>query len=129
MSIYKTIHIQYILKETQFKKGQSGNPKGRPKGDKNYLALANRELSQKFSIMENGRRKTLSKKEVFVKTTINKGIAGDKKFTNIAYTMMQDAERYNERKKHDEKEQSKINQKIIENFRKRVLEENKEVEE
>ena len=86
-------------KETQFKKGQSGNPKGRPKGDKNYLALANRELSQKVSIMENGRRKTLSKKEVFVKTTINKGIAGDKKFTNIAYTMMQDAERYNERKK------------------------------
>ena len=116
-------------KETQFKKGQSGNPKGRPKGDKNYLALANRELSQKVSIMENGRRKTLSKKEVFVKTTINKGIAGDKKFTNIAYTMMQDAERYNERKKHDEKKQSKINQKIIENFRKRVLEENKEVEE
>ncbi len=116
-------------KETQFKKGQSGNPKGRPKGDKNYLALANRELSQKVSIMENGRRKILSKKEVFVKTTINKGIAGDKKFTNIAYTMMQDAERYNERKKHDEKEQSKINQKIIENFRKRVLEENKEVEE
>lgn len=116
-------------KETQFKKGQSGNPKGRPKGDKNYLALANRELSQKVSIMENGRHKTLSKKEVFVKTTINKGIAGDKKFTNIAYTMMQDAERYNERKKHDETEQSKINQKIIENFRKRVLEENKEVEE
>ena len=116
-------------KETQFKKGQSGNPKGRPKGDKNYLALANRELSQKVSIMENGRRKTLSKKVVFVKTTINKGIAGDKKFTNIAYTMMQDAERYNERKKNDEKEQSKINQKIIENFRKRVLEENKEVEE
>lgn len=32
-------------------------------------------------------------------------------------------------KKHDEKEQSKINQNIIENFRKRVLEENKEVEE
>lgn len=116
-------------KETQFKKGQSGNPKGRPKGDKNYLALANRELSQKVSIMENGRHKTLSKKEVFVKTTINKGIAGDKKFTNIAYTMMQDAEKYNERKKHDEKEQSKINQNIIENFRKRVLEENKEVEE
>ena len=116
-------------KETQFKKGQSGNPKGRPKGDKNYLALANRELSQKVSIMENGRRKTLSKKEVFVKTTINKGIAGDKKFTNIAYTMMQDAERYNERKKQAEKEQSKINQKIIENFRKRVLEENKEAEE
>ena len=116
-------------KETQFKKGQSGNPKGRPKGDKNYLALANRELSQKVSIMENGRRKTLSKKGVFVKTTINKGIAGDKKFTNIAYIMMQDAERYNERKKHDEKEQSKINQNIIENFRKRVLEENKEGEE
>lgn len=63
-------------KETQFKKGQSGNPKGRPKGDKNYLTLANRELSQKVSIMENGRHKTISKKEVFIKTAINKGIVG-----------------------------------------------------
>ncbi len=114
--------------ETRFQKGKSGNPKGRPKGDKNYLALANKELSQKVPITESGRHKTISKKEVFIKTAINKGIAGDNKFTNIAFTIMQDAEKYNERKNFDEKEQSKINQEIIENFRKRVLEEHKELE-
>lgn len=65
---------------------------------------------------------------MFIKTAINKGIAGDNKFTNIAFTIMQDAEKYNERKNFDEKEQSKINQEIIENFRKRVLEEHKELE-
>lgn len=113
---------------TRFQKGKSGNPKGRPKGDKNYLALANKELSQKVPITESGRHKTISKKEVFIKTAINKGIAGDNKFTNIAFTIMQDAEKYNERKNFDEKEQSKINQEIIESFRKRVLEEHKELE-
>lgn len=61
---------------TRFQKGKSGNPKGRPKGDKNYLALANKELSQKVPITESGRHKIISKKEVFIKTAINKGIVG-----------------------------------------------------
>ena len=115
-------------KETQFKKGKSGNPNGRPKGDKNYLALANKELAQKVSVTESGKCKQITKKAVFIKTAINKGIAGDRKFTSIAYMMLQDAEKYNQRKNFDEKEASKINLSIIENFRKRVLEENKEEE-
>jgi hypothetical protein len=64
-------------RETQFEKGQSGNPSGRPKGTKNVASVLARELRTKVIITESGRRKSVTKLEAAMKQLVNKAIQGD----------------------------------------------------
>lgn len=63
--------------ETQFRKGVSGNPHGRPKGKPNLVTILQRAMYEPVLINENGRRKTISKWEAAVKQLVNKSAAGD----------------------------------------------------
>ncbi len=62
---------------TRFRKGQSGNPKGRPKGAKNFKTLVNKALNEKVTVNENGKRKAISKMEAGAKHFANKVASGD----------------------------------------------------
>jgi len=64
-------------RETRFKKGQSGNPSGRPKGTRNVAAVLARELRTKIVINESGKRKSVTKLEAATKQLVNKAIQGD----------------------------------------------------
>lgn len=64
-------------KRNQFKKGQSGNPKGRRKGAQNVKTVLRNELSEKVVIMENGKKKTVTKLEAVVKSVTARGAQGD----------------------------------------------------
>lgn len=64
-------------KPTQFRKGQSGNPKGRPKGRRNLATVLGRTLREKVVINENGVRRTVTKLEAAVKQLVNKAASGD----------------------------------------------------
>ena len=66
-------------KRTQFKKGQSGNPKGRPKGARGLDTMIIEELKAKIIVSENGRSKKLKKAEAIVKQVVNKALTGDHK--------------------------------------------------
>jgi hypothetical protein len=68
---------------SRFKKGQSGNPKGRPKGIKSTRELLDKELSSTVPIREGGRSKKMSKREVIVKRQVNKAMEGDPKSTDL----------------------------------------------
>lgn len=46
--------------EHQFKPGQSGNKRGRPKGSKNEATIINELLNRKIDIRENGRVRKIS---------------------------------------------------------------------
>ncbi len=61
---------------TRFKRGRSGNPKGRPKGSKNFKTLIDRELDAKVVIREAGKRQQLSKREVVAKQLVKKALEG-----------------------------------------------------
>jgi len=61
----------------QFKPGQSGNPRGRPKGALGFDASVARELDTKITVVEGGNRKTISKKEAAAKRLVEKALKGD----------------------------------------------------
>lgn len=70
-------------RHTQFKPGQSGNIKGRPKGAKNFATVFEEELRASIEVTENGKRKRISKRQAIAKQHINKAVAGDPKATVI----------------------------------------------
>jgi len=63
--------------EGRFKKGASGNPRGRPRESRNISLLLEQELSSKVSVNENGRRRTITKLEGMVKQMVNRALAGN----------------------------------------------------
>lgn len=70
-------------KSTQFKKGQSGNPKGRPKGSFSLTTEIESELNQKVTVTEQGQQRTVPKRRVIAKQLVNKAASGDLKATNL----------------------------------------------
>ncbi len=79
-------------KTTQFKKGESGNPKGRPKGSRSLQTILVEELKSSVTIHENGRSKTVKKGEVIVKQMVNKAMAGDHKAAHLVLGVSQQQE-------------------------------------
>jgi len=66
-------------KETRFKPGQSGNPKGRPRGARNLRTAVREALQEKIEIREGGRTRRVSKMDAIIQVTLNKGLKGDPK--------------------------------------------------
>jgi hypothetical protein len=62
---------------TQFVKGQSGNPHGRPRGKRNIATMLNAALNETVIVNENGERKKITKLEAVFKQVVNKAAGGD----------------------------------------------------
>ena len=75
-----------------FKKGQSGNPKGRPKGKRNASSVIMRALGAKVVINENGRRREVTKFEAAITQLANKAAQGDLRALNLVMALMRFAE-------------------------------------
>lgn len=62
---------------TRFKKGQSGNPRGRPKGSQNLPSVLGRILGKPVRVRENGSIKTVTTFEYALSQMAKKAISGD----------------------------------------------------
>jgi len=75
----KTDEVGYMKppKRTQFTKGKSGNPKGRPKGSQNVATLMEMIDRQLVQVTENGRTRYVTKFRAMVLQLTNKALRGD----------------------------------------------------
>jgi hypothetical protein len=74
-------------KHAQFKRGQSGNRSGRPKGRRNLkLDLAN-EFSKTVSNKKDGRSRRVPKQRAFVETLVNGAIAGNPQLARLLISL------------------------------------------
>ncbi len=68
-------------KVTQFKRGRSGNPAGRPKGSLNLMTDLSAELSERITVREAGRPRRVSKQRALIKSLMAKALQGDVRAT------------------------------------------------
>lgn len=70
-------------RHTRWKKGQSGNPKGRPKGARGLKTDLRAELISRMEIRMNGERVSGTKQQLMLRTLTARAASGDVRATRI----------------------------------------------
>ena len=74
----------------KFKKGQSGNPSGRPRGSRNIHKSIRDSLDETVVITEGGRSRRIRKVELSVKKLVMKAMTGDLKAIEMCLAYLAD---------------------------------------
>jgi hypothetical protein len=75
-------------KHSQFKKGQSGNPRGRPRQASSLKTDLDAELQEKVVLTENGKERRITKQRAFIKTLVAAAIKKDIRAVNALLACM-----------------------------------------
>lgn len=75
-------------RSTRWKPGQSGNPRGRPKGSKSLASIYNKIMQQRVEIQEHGRIIRISMWEAILRKLRQNALKGD--FKAIAFLLAQE---------------------------------------
>jgi hypothetical protein len=74
---------------TRFRLGQSGNPRGRPKGARNLGTVIAAALGERVAVTENGCRRRITKLEAAVKQLVNRAASGEARATQLLLALVQ----------------------------------------
>jgi len=110
-------------KKHQFKKGQSGNPKGRPKGTKNLHTDVMEEMHESIVISEGGKTVAISKQRAMIKALVAKAIKGDVRAASKLVELWERAD-YSAKQsaqQQDAEELSAMDMEIFEAFKERII--------
>jgi hypothetical protein len=83
-------------RHTRFKKGRSGNPRGRSPGSRNLSTLLCETLNEPVIVAENGGRRKISKRQAIIKQLVNQSAKGDWRAAKLLLDILQDIERRTE---------------------------------
>ncbi len=75
-------------KHTRFTKGQSGNPKGRPKGTQNLRTDLSEELSELIRVREGDHEITVSKQRALLKTLTARALQGNTRAAQLVLDLV-----------------------------------------
>jgi hypothetical protein len=106
-------------RHTRFKKGQSGNPRGRPKGSKNLPTLLSEALNEPVVVAENGRRRKITMRQAIIKQLVKRSATADLRAMKILLDMVRDLESQTEPASPETAEFSEADAKVIEQLRAR----------
>jgi hypothetical protein len=73
---------------SRFKAGQSGNPKGRPKGGHNLKTDLSALMKRRVKIREDGELRQVSRQEAMLLSLFEKAVRGDVKASNQIFAML-----------------------------------------
>jgi len=71
--------------ERRWKPGQSGNPRGRPRGAKNLATFLAEALNEKIRIQERGRIRPITAREAIVKKIVHEALKGNLKAASFLF--------------------------------------------
>ncbi len=76
-------------KATRFKKGKSGNPRGRPKGSRDIGNVLLDVTRQKIPVTENGKTRRMPALEVMLRRLTNEAVQNDQGAQKLIFTLME----------------------------------------
>ena len=107
-------------RDTRFKPGRSGNPRGRPNGSKNLSTLLSEALNEPVIVIENGRRRKVAKRQAIITQLVNRSAKADLKAIQILLTMLRDIEARADPGSADPAAFTEADQQIIQRIRARL---------
>ena len=105
-------------REHQFNPGQSGNPKGRPKKNKNFVEDVKGEMNELIQIQEQGKLKKITKQKALAKRIVADALSGKTSIIKLLLPILSDK---NFEIKDFEEDLSQEDQAILEDYIKRSL--------
>jgi hypothetical protein len=104
---------------TRFAKGQSGNPRGRPAGAKNFTTLLSEALNETVTVTENGKRRKVSKREAIIAQLVNRSAMADLRAIKLLFDIVRDLEHPTEAASPEAAASGEADHKVIEQLRAR----------
>ena len=108
-------------RHTRFRKGQSGNPRGRSSGSKNLSTLLSEALNEPVTVTENGRRRKVSKREAIIKQLVNQSANGDWRAVKMLLEILRDIEGQTEPAADEPSAFTAADEEVIEQLKARLL--------
>jgi Family of unknown function (DUF5681) len=113
-------------RRTQFAKGKSGNPRGRPKGALNVATMLERILGEDVIITQNGRRRTVTKLQAAIIQLTDKATGGDLKAFQLLTSLLRSTEERGSQGVDPNSVSDDLDKKIVSGILSRILAFNKE---
>ena len=103
-------------KKHQFKKGVSGNPRGRPKGKTSLLDDLNKIVNQRISVNLNGQTMRLTKRQAYLQRVANDAIAGGASAGRLLFELLKLETEQPDTEGMSARERNKQDQAIVKSF-------------